>query len=224
MNFIICKQEVYKFCLLNCTQIIFPNPWRNEKILKNIMNTLSDSIIGYFQSSVLNYLLNVKARTIRTKHQYAHILAQLLRASGTFLPLPRKKKKGNSLLYVKLVGNSFTTCQWIKLYYRVTSEINTGQKQDYPTFTMKVMKKPSYEKKYSSINTIHSFIRKTSHRMVKITICCCRLHTKRSIALEVTGLYFLFPSRHSFFLCSSLFQSLFFLSSPILYLHLVLSV
>src|SRR3990167_5075937 len=153
------------------------------------MNTLSDSIIGYFQSSVLNYLLNVKARTIRTKHQYAHILAQLLRASGTFLPLPRKKKKGNSLFYVKLVGNSFTTCQWIKLYYHVTSQINTGQKQDYPTFTMKVMKKPFiYEKKYSSINTIHSFIRKTSHRMVKITICCCRLHTKRSIALEVTGL------------------------------------
>ena len=135
-----------------------------------------------------------------------------------------KEEKGVTLYYVKLVGNSFTTCQWIKLYYRVTSEINTGQKQDYPTFTMKVMKKPSYEKKYSSINTIHSFIRKTSHRMVKITICCCRLHTKRSIALEVTGLYFFFPSRHSFFLSSSLFQSLFSLSSPILYIHLVLSV
>ena len=97
-EFIICKQEVYKFCLLNCIQIIFPTHEEMKIFLKNVMNTLSDSIIGCFQSSVLNYLLNVKARTIRTKYQYVHILAQLLRASGTFLPLPRKKKKGNSLL------------------------------------------------------------------------------------------------------------------------------
>ena|SRR3990167_325642 len=97
MNFIILKQEVYKFCLLNCMQIIFPTHEEMKRFLKNIMNTLSNSIIACFQSSVFNYLLNVKARTIRTKHQYVHILAQLLRASGTFLALPRKKKKGNTL-------------------------------------------------------------------------------------------------------------------------------
>ena len=68
--------------------------------------------------------MNVTARTIRTKHQYAHILAQLLRASGTFLPLTEWSKLQSAVAdYIQKGG-----CISNQTEKQVRDQYNTFQK------------------------------------------------------------------------------------------------